>query len=474
MAQLATDAVPSKLLPISNQTSSPEELNKKILRLIEHELDIEEKFSILFLMLDDFYCFNDLMAIYLQNGHSDIIIQHLKKISNWKDKFIEALCIINNQKIITSLGLLMKDLELIHYPFSSRIVSKINVGAKILYKCFESLGVKDQALLLNAIYKNIEKDERLKNVEILELHALYWISVGYITIKPNEGDMRQLLKCLKSLGHYEKIYYCDIDWYCSKLFKQIKIESTDSKNNLEQHVIIKKGLCLIINEMDFRLFDTEYENRKGSEKDEENLVHTFHGLNFEVHRFKDLEAEQIITKIKDFASKNDVYDCFAVCILSHGLLGKIVTIDNATILIDDIDKIMCTKEMKNTLKLLIIQACQGDTYGVHTDTDNHLTTDGVSYNYNLAFYKEYYCFSSTIKDHVSYRHKEEGSWFITDLCNVLKENKKSIISIEDWKREVIKRVQKRRGKLSDNNCAQLPEATDRLTKKFCFPPFKDF
>ena len=84
-----------------------------------------------------------------------------------------------------------------------------------------------------------------------------------------------------------------------------------------------RGVCLIINNMDFsesRENNEDFDDRDGSEKDEENLKEVFEWLDFDVKIYRDQAALKMSNTIDEYSSKFDhsKYDCFVACILSHG------------------------------------------------------------------------------------------------------------------------------------------------------------
>lgn len=164
-----------------------EQLNFDILRQIEDDLDIDEKISILFLIIEDYTnAFKDIIYLFqkTKTENAYIIANYVEKYpNNWKDKIVEALCILNNREVIRKLHISFDQLDL-HYGPNIRSYSRnINVIAKCLYRLCESLDENEQKLLLSYVKSDIFNYESLlDNVNYLELHILYWIQTGYITI----------------------------------------------------------------------------------------------------------------------------------------------------------------------------------------------------------------------------------------------------------------------------------------------------
>lgn len=161
-------------------------ININILRQIEDDLDIDEKISILFMIIDNYADgFNDIFKLFqTRTENTYMIVDYVKKHpDNWKERVLEALCILNNQEVIRKLNVSFSDLNLQYVPKLMSYSRSINVIAKCLYKLCESLDENEQKLLLNYVKsENCNYDSLLNNVDYLELHMLYWLQIGYITI----------------------------------------------------------------------------------------------------------------------------------------------------------------------------------------------------------------------------------------------------------------------------------------------------
>jgi len=161
-------------------------ININILRQIEDDLDIDEKISILFLIIDNYADgFNDIFKLFqMKAENAYIILNYIKNHpENWEDKILEALCIVNNREIIKKLRMSFSDLNLHYVPKLKSYSKSINVVAKCLYRLCESLNESEQKLLLNYVKsENHNYEPFLDNINYLELHMLYWIQIGYMTI----------------------------------------------------------------------------------------------------------------------------------------------------------------------------------------------------------------------------------------------------------------------------------------------------
>lgn len=114
-------------------------------------------------------------------------------------------------------------------------------------------------------------------------------------------------------------------------------------------------------------------------------------------------------------------------IFSYQQIDGIISSDHKKITFEDIEKCLCLKEMSHTLKLVIVQACQGDTTGI-ASSKNNLAVDGSNSSdknikipknlfadgnplkaKKIDYRKEFLLFKSTMKGYVAIRHKEEGN-----------------------------------------------------------------
>lgn len=115
-------------------------------------------------------------------------------------------------------------------------------------------------------------------------------------------------------------------------------------------------------------------------------------------------------------------DAFICCILSHGLKGAVLGIDEEPL---SIEQILRTFEATNqsTLtgkpKVFLIQACQGkqDQRGVLV---KDLESDDCCPLY-IPKEADFLVAIATVEDCVSFRDTTHGTWFIQSVCQQLKE-----------------------------------------------------
>jgi len=109
--------------------------NINILRQIEKDLDIDEKISVLFLIIEDYAnAFRDIFDLFQKDQKTEnsyIIVDYVKKyLENWEDKILEALCILNNRDVIRKLRISFEKLDLHYVPKSKSYSKNINIVAK--------------------------------------------------------------------------------------------------------------------------------------------------------------------------------------------------------------------------------------------------------------------------------------------------------------------------------------------------------
>lgn len=125
-------------------------------------------------------------------------------------------------------------------------------------------------------------------------------------------------------------------------------------------------------------------------------------------------------------------------------------------------------------KLFFIQACQGNKiqHSVYVDTDAQ-TPDLSSMQERYSLFEsipedaDFLLSMATVDGYVSFRHIEEGSWYIQALCSKLQllvPRGEDILSIlTEVNKDVASRVS------PSGTKKQMPQPAYTLTKKFIFP-----
>lgn len=243
-------------------------------------------------------------------------------------------------------------------------------------------------------------------------------------------------------------------------------ESSFIKRHYRKKIqLINSGLCIIINQM---YFMKEYETRFGTRADCINLSETFKTFGFRVEIFQNLKKNEILEKIKNISKDYGIkYDCLFLCILSHGYKGGIIASDEEEVSLETIERALCCLELKDVIKIVIIQACQGKICGT---VSNSLTTDGLYDSFtpteDIRQFANFFMFMSTIQGFLSIRHQKQGSWFIQEVCRIFKTYGNQL-SFYDCVREIMKSIREKKGTIDGNQIAQLTEIRlDRLESDF--------
>lgn len=122
-----------------------------------------------------------------------------------------------------------------------------------------------------------------------------------------------------------------------------------------------RGTCVIFNNQVFQPH-TNLSERRGSDRDEENLSHQFGNLGFRVFVYTDLTCRDICSKLDELGKQNySGDDCFVCCILTHGGDGVLYGSDGKF----PVDRVFkpfldsACPTLRGKPKLFFIQACRG-------------------------------------------------------------------------------------------------------------------
>uniref|UniRef100_A0A3B3V1W2 Caspase family p20 domain-containing protein n=1 Tax=Poecilia latipinna TaxID=48699 RepID=A0A3B3V1W2_9TELE len=175
------------------------------------------------------------------------------------------------------------------------------------------------------------------------------------------------------------------------------------------------GLCLIINNENFP--NRKVKERRGTNKDAADV---FSWLGFKVLMSTGVGCSGMVWPLAPCSpAAGSARRCLLCCILSHGSLHKVCGVDSQPLAIKEIRRyFVATKQpaLTGKPKVFLIQACQGDKIqrGVlqKDAEEDSLTSIPEEADFLVAV--------STVEDHVSFRDKTNGSWFIQSVCEQLK------------------------------------------------------
>ncbi|XP_032446457.1 caspase-1-like isoform X1 [Xiphophorus hellerii] len=242
-----------------------------------------------------------------------------------------------------------------------------------------------------------------------------------------------------------------------------------------------------------RNFANERLTRKGAEKDEENMEKLLRSLGYEVVKHNDLTAQRMNEVLHTFAEHPKLRDTDSVfvVIMSHGkrefVLGVNHSEDNKDEFpVDNIYRHLGPQEcpaLMNKPKIIIIQACRGETGGsvlvsdsasakvVSDDVSQQLPANGGSKIVDDAIRyvhkeKDFISLLSSTPDTVSYRREDLGSFLIQYIAEVF-----NTCSHEDDIDELFRKVMQRFEDFPDEKMRQMP-TKDRctLTRRFYLFP----
>ncbi|KAM6348541.1 caspase-10 isoform 1-T1 [Alca torda] len=241
-----------------------------------------------------------------------------------------------------------------------------------------------------------------------------------------------------------------------------------------------RGFCLVINNVEF---DRSLQERKGSCKDAEELERVFTWLGLDVKTYKNLTSWQIKDLMRTWQHLQDHKDrdCFICCILSHGESGAIYGKDEELVSIRTIMSHFTAKQCPQLFekpKLFFIQACQGKEIQrpVYVEADAQIPElpsmqQSVSPSESIPEEADFLLGMATIDGYASFRHVQQGAWYIQSLCSKLQllvPRGEDILSILT---EVNEDVGRRVDRLGTKK--QMPQPAYTLRRKLIFPIPRD-
>ncbi|XP_076003772.1 caspase-6-like isoform X3 [Genypterus blacodes] len=191
-----------------------------------------------------------------------------------------------------------------------------------------------------------------------------------------------------------------------------------------------RGMALIFNQERF-YWRLGMNDRHGTNADCYNLQKRFNDLDFDVSVCENYKQVEILDKISEAAEANHAdADCFVCVFLSHGENDHIYAYDGK-ISIQDITAKFKGDRCKSLVgkpKIFILQACRGDKHDDPVtpgdDVDSELKINEVLVDagavYTLPAGADYIMCYSVAQGYYSHRETMNGSWYIQDLCELLR------------------------------------------------------
>ncbi|XP_020664502.2 caspase-6 [Pogona vitticeps] len=247
----------------------------------------------------------------------------------------------------------------------------------------------------------------------------------------------------------------------------------------------RRGLALIFNHERF-YWHLMLPERRGTLADRENLKRSLSGLGFEVKCFDDLKAEDVLQNIYNVSTaQHDDADCFVCVFLSHGEDDHVYAYD-AKIEIQTLTNMFRGDKCPSLVgkpKIFIIQACRGDkhddpvlardTVDSREESSINETTVDAAAVYTLPAGADFLMCYSVAEGYYSHRETVNGSWYIQDLCEMIRRYGSSLEFIE-LLTLVNRKVSHRKVDVCKDIHAlgkkQIPCFASMLTKKLHFRP----
>ncbi|XP_059963092.1 caspase-10 isoform X1 [Mesoplodon densirostris] len=232
-----------------------------------------------------------------------------------------------------------------------------------------------------------------------------------------------------------------------------------------------RGYCVVVNNHSF----TSLSERPGTNKDAECLKRVFQWLGFTVHIYVNVTKDHLEKVLKYFQTHpgHADGDCFVFCVLTHGKFGAVYSSDGNLIPIRQIMSHFTAQQcpaLAHKPKLFFIQACQGEeiqpSVSIEADAVNpeHVPPSLLD---SVPVEADFLLGLATVPGYVSFRHMEEGSWYIQSLYNHLKDlvpRQEDILSILTAVNDDVSRQEDKHGKKK-----QMPQPAFTLRKKVVFP-----
>ncbi|XP_058502274.1 caspase-8-like [Solea solea] len=300
------------------------------------------------------------------------------------------------------------------------------------------------------------------------------------TTYPELKNMQLKDTCLLPMS----VQACSLD----VLTPEIKRLKREEYYQLKSHPV---GLCVIINNENF----TDGIARSGTNKDAQCLAEVFSWLRFRVLMCKDQSQHQMERALRCFASLDDPAqlqefdvkewlgtgfvelqqapkhgDAFICCILSHGEREVVFGIDRKPLSIKQITRTFKATDqsaLSGKPKVFLVQACQGGQKQRGVSLKD-LEADAAS-----PFFPEeadVLVAIATVEDHVSFRHKVDGSWFIQSVCQQLKEGCPRGEDLTTILHHVNNDVSQKEGSKESGAAKQMPEVRFTLRKTLVLSP----
>ena len=233
------------------------------------------------------------------------------------------------------------------------------------------------------------------------------------------------------------------------------------------------GYCLIFNNYKF---SDPNQIREGSSIDQGNLIRTFKFLHYHVVVKENLTAQKMQDTLMEYASMDHTnFDSFVCCILTHGEADVVHGIDCRELNLQQFaSSVKLCPSLREKPKIFFVQACRGEKESegleIQKDAVGHEPSGNKappSITASIPQDTDFFFGYATPLGSAAYRSERYGSWYISTLCEVLRE-----YAYTDNLSSMMKKVNNKISRAdTDRGFKQCSEYVDRLRKKVHFFSF---
>lgn len=214
---------------------------------------------------------------------------------------------------------------------------------------------------------------------------------------------------------------------CSQQFKNKILREKGQETYEIKDKSVRKRLALLINNVDF---DDKAMKRSGAEKDEVNMEKLLKELDYQVVKRPNLSAKEMDEAIRDFAQREEhkYSDSTFVVIMSHGKRDAIMGVHyhrtnnpSDSFPVDNVYRHLNSENcpaLRDKPKVILIQACRGGEHGrVEHDgePDEPMEIEDDDFVHKE---KDFISLMSCTPDTKSYRHVQNGTFYVQTLVDV--------------------------------------------------------
>ncbi|XP_063409680.1 caspase-3-like isoform X1 [Mytilus trossulus] len=183
-----------------------------------------------------------------------------------------------------------------------------------------------------------------------------------------------------------------------------------------------RGKLIIINIMSFDNHDIPSRDKQAHDLSASSLSLLFKKLKFKVVLKTDINKKELLDMITAEQQSPEIYDCFAMVILSHGLGDLIFMKDGEPLkmqnIMDQFDTENCPK-LKGKPKLFFIHACPSD-YGESDNTEMSNIFPLINEDHHTLTKADIFLARATKYDPIVFNTESKGFWFIQAFVHIMK------------------------------------------------------